>query len=207
MKTAIPYRTIPAVLLITAVAFALACSGNQGGMTLEETQRQTDEALRKQERKTRGTERLERELVKIPAKEQLTNTPYRDTLGPYILERQEGGQYKFYVAPPEDVTTGEMPAANTLIAAVVDYKKVDDGPYVIVEKNETIPGYRLDAEVTLIDHTIPAVIHRKTFKGEKPKPGLAGSNSIYIKEGEKQVVGNKPFDEIQKWLSGLPRRK
>src|SRR5678816_4430762 len=158
MKTSQILRTSITVSSLALAMFAMACSGNQGGMSLEQTQRETDAALQKQDNKSAGIERLERELAQIPAKEQLTKTPYRDTLGPFILERQDGGPYKFYVAPLEDLTTGELPPANTLIVALVDYKKVDDGPYVIVEKNKTIPGFRLDAEVTLIDHTIPAVI-------------------------------------------------
>lgn len=187
---------------------ALACSSNQGGMSLEQMQRETNAALQKQDNTASGVEQLERELAQIPAKEQLTKTPYRDILGPYILERVGGsGPYKFYVAPALDSTTGKMPPANTLIVALVDYKKVDDGPYVLVEKNINIPGFRLDAEVTLIDHTIPAVIYKKTFKGEKPKSSLSSSNDLYVKEGDREIVGKKPFEEIQKFLAELPFKK
>jgi len=207
MKTSQILRTSITASSLAFAMFAVACSGNQSGMSLEQTQRETDAALQKQDNKSAGIERLQRELAQVPAKEQLTKTPYRDTLGPFILERQDGGPYKFYVAPLEDLTTGELPPANTLIVALVDYKKVDDGPYVIVEKNKTIPGFRLDAEVTLIDHTIPAVIYKKTFKGEKPAPVLKNTNDLYIKEGETEIVGKKPFEEIQKFLAELPFRK
>ena len=207
MKSTQILPTSMALVCLGLAFLAAACSGNQGGISLEQTQRETDAALQKQDNKSIGIERLERELAQIPGKEQLTKTPYRDTLGPYILERQASGPYKFYVPPALDLTTGELPPANTLIVALVDYKKVDDGPYVLVEKNITIPGFRLDAEVTLIDHTIPAVIYKKTFKGEKPKPSLSNTNELYIKEGDREVLGKKPFEEIRTFLAELPFRK
>jgi len=208
MKTSQLLRKSMTASSIALAMLAMACSGNQGGMSLEQTQRETNTALQKQDTKSAGIERLEGELAQIPAKQQLTKTPYRDTLGPFILERQGGtGPYKFYVAPLADLTTGELPPANTLIVALVDYKKVDDGPYVIVEKNKTIPGFRLDADVTVIDHTIPAVIYKKTFKGEKPSPSLKNSNDLYIKEGDTEIVGKKPFEEIRTFLAELPFRK
>src|SRR6478752_6942171 len=122
MKTSQILRQSMTVLSLTLAMLAMACAGNQGGMSLEQTQRETNAALQTQDNKSAGIE---------------------------LLERQGStGPYKFYVAPLEDSTTGEMPPANTLIVALVDYKKVDDGPYVIVEKNKTIPGFRLDADVT-----------------------------------------------------------
>src|SRR6478609_2287585 len=124
MKTSQILRQSMTVLSFTLAMLAMACAGNQGGMSLEQTQRETNAALQKQDNKAAGIERLERELAQIPAKEQITKTPYRDTLGPYILERQDNGPYKFYFPPIEDNTTGELPPANTLIVALVDYKKV-----------------------------------------------------------------------------------
>lgn len=207
MKTISNSRHLVAIILLVSVSLALACSGSQGGLSAEQVSRETDAALKKQENKSSGIERLQRELAQIPGTEKLTKEPYRDTLGPYILERQENGQYKFYTTPVEDMTTGEYSPANTMIAALVDYKKVDDGPYVVPAKNITIPGYRLDAEVTLVDHTIPAVIHRKTFKGASPKSSLAGANTIFIKEGAKEVLGEKPLEEVLKWTRSLPLKK
>ena len=206
MKTIWNARDIASIFLFAIVALALGCE-SQGGKSAEELSRETDAILKKQENKTAGIERLRRELAVVPGNEQLTKEPYRGTLEPYILERQDNGEYKFYSAPVEDYQTGEFPPVNMMTVALIDYKKVDAGPFVVPEKNITIPGYRLDAEVTLIDHTIPAVIHRKTFKGESPKPGLAGTNTFFIKEGAKEVLGEKPIDEVEKWVRSLPFRK
>ena len=207
MKTISNPSCLKAIFLLVSLGLTLACSGSQGGLSDEQRSRETDAALKKQDNKSGGIERLQRELAQVPSTEKLSKEPYRDSLGPYILERQENGQYKFYTTPVEDMTTGEYPPANTMMAALVEYKKVDDGPYVVPEKNITIPGYRLDAEVTVVDHTIPAVVHRKTFKGASPKSKLAGANTIFVREGAKEVLGEKPIEEVLKWTRSLPLRK
>jgi hypothetical protein len=100
-----------------------------------------------------------------------------------------------------------MPAANTLVSALVEYKREPSGTYEIPEEKRTVPGYILNAEVTIIDHSIPAVIYRKTFKGEKPKSLLSDSNTIFVNKGAREVLGEKPIDEIEKYLNGLPSKR
>ncbi len=182
--------------------------GNSGGISREESARELDAAFQKQKNKSEGTERLQTELSKIPSQEMLTKTPYKNQTGViYILERENNGEYKFYFPPVEDSSTGEMPAANTLMAALVDYKKEPGEPFKIIEQDRIVPSFILNAEVTLIDHTIPAVIYRKTFKGEKPKARFGNSNTVYIKEGEDEVLGEKPLEEVRKFLNNLPYKK
>lgn len=180
--------------------------GSSGGISREEGERELDAAFQKQKNKSEGTERLRTELSKIPSREMLTKTPYTKTGVIYILERENNGEYKFYVPPVEDSTTGEMPAANTLMAALVEYKKEPGEPFKIIEQDRIVPSFILNAEVTLIDHTIPAVIYRKTFKGEKPK-GRLGASTISIQEGEDEVLGEKPLEQVRKFLNNLPYKK
>ena len=201
-------------LIWTALATFTLCTantgcGNSGGMSLEETQRETDAALQKQKNKSEGTERLRKELSKIPSQEMLTKTPYKNQSGIiYILERGDtSGEYQFVTPPSSDSTTGEMPAANTLMVALVDYKKEPSDPFKLIEENRIVPSYILNAEMTLVDNSISAVIYRKTFKGEKPKPQLPNTNTVYIKKGANEVVGAKPLEQVQKFLNELPYKK
>lgn len=128
-------------------------------------------------------------------------------MGFFILERIQNEPYKFVSPPQPNSSTGEYSPSNTLRVVLVTYTKVDDGPYRLVEKNVTIPGYRLDADVVLIDHSIPAVVLRKTFRGAKPETMSPNSNYSTIKAGDTEVVGKKPIDEIQKFLNALPYKK
>lgn len=193
------------------VAFTLCTNtgcGNSGGMSLEETQRETDAALQKQKNKSEGTERLRKELSKTPSQEMLTKTPYKNQSGIiYILERRDSSEYQFVTPPVEDYKTGEVPAANTLMVALVDYKKEPSDPFKLIEENRVVPSYILNAEMTLIDNSIPAVIFRKTFRGEKPKPQLSNTNTVFIKEGANEVVGEKPLEQVRKFLNELPYKK
>lgn len=97
-----------------------------------------------------------------------------------------------------------MPAANTLVAALVEYKREPTDAYKIVEEDRTVPAYILNADVTIIDYSIPAVIYRKTFKGEKPKNYTGDTNTVYVNKGAQEVLGEKPIREIEKFLNSLP---
>lgn len=193
--------------LLTAMSFIGAGCGHSGGMSDEQLRRETDAALAKQDKISEETERLRRELSQIPAQEQITKTPYRGGNGIiYILEKDSGGEYDFVTPPQGDYKTGEMPAANTLVSALVEYKREPVGTYTIPEENKTVPAYALNADVTVIDHSIPAVIHRKSFKGEKPKSFTGDSNTVFVNKGAQEVLGEKPIEEIRKYLNGLPSK-
>lgn len=181
------------------------CS-RSGGITAEESAREVDAVLEKGKKQTESLERILQEVTQIPSKEQLSAAPERDAIGFYILERHKDGPYKFYIAPQPNSATGEIAPSNALRVALVTYNKVQDAPFKLVDKNITIPGYRLDADVVLIDHTIPAVVLRKTFRGAKPAT-MSNSNYSTIKAGDTEIVGKKPLEDIQKFLNTLPIKK
>ena len=199
-------KNLAIVLWLAVELLASGCS-SQGGMNSADLAKETDAALNKQNNKSGGQERLLQELSQIPQKEQLSAAPARDAYGFYILERINNEPYKFYVPPAEDSLTGEFPPANTYRVALVDYRRVDDGPYKLIDKNRTLPGFRLDADVVLIDHTIPAVVLRKTFHGERPTGPDKDAIYASIKDTDTEVLGKKPLDQIRKFLDGLPIKK
>lgn len=180
--------------------------GYNGGMTAEESRRELDKTFDKQKKTTEGKAKLLSEISRIPAQERLTKTPYKKDSQLPILEKMESERdYQLNGGLVEDFSTGEYPAANTLTVAYVDYKKEQVDTYTLPEDKTTVPGFIIVGNLTLVDNSIPAVIHRKTFRGEKAK-GLTDGNTVFIPKGAKEVVGQKPTDEIRKFLDALPRK-
>lgn len=180
--------------------------GHSGGITAEESRRELDKTFEKQKNSTGGKAKLLSEISQIPAQERLTKTPYKKDSQLPLLEKMESEKdYRLNDGLGADALTGEYPAANTLSVAFVEYKKEQVDTYTLPEDKTVVPGYILVGHLTLVDNSIPAVIYRKTFRGEKAK-GLTDSNTVFIQKGVKEVVGRKPTDEIRKFLDALPRK-
>ena len=194
------------IITLGLILCVLNGCGYSGGRTAEELKRDSDKTFEKQKKTTEGKAKLLGEISQIPAQEQLTKTPYRKGSQLPLLEKMESEKdYQLTGGIVEDFSTGEYPAANTLSIAYVDYKKEQVDTYTVPEDKTTVPGYIMVGNLTLVDNSIPAVIYRKTFRGEKAK-GLTDNNTVFIPKGSKEVVGKKPTDEIRKFLDALPRK-
>ena len=128
--------------------------------------------------------RLE-EFSQIPPREQLTDQPYikgrvlivtRKPDMPFLMMTQEPHYY------PSDRAKEVLAQAPEQVGTVVvlNYSKEKAGSYKVVEGSGGVGAYREVCELVLIDRSIPAVIHRKTFRG--PEPGSATSISHYQTE-------------------------
>jgi hypothetical protein len=176
-----------------AVLLALFCAGCQlfGGNT---AQQELD----------RLQARLE-EFSQIPPREQLTDQPYikgrvlvvtRKPDMPSLMMTQEPHYYpsgraaELLAQSPEQVGT----------VAVLNYSKEEAGSYKIVDAPGGVSAFREVCELVLIDRSIPAVIHRKTFRG--PEPLSATSIS------QRQAVVVTPVDltELRNYIMKLPSR-
>src|SRR5687768_2199590 len=104
--------------------------------------------------------------AELPQRTQLTNSP-RIKGDLIILEREEPNT-QFSLSPQTIIsTTGSQqapPAPDTVTVALIVYRRE---PFAVFKTNDgkSLPSYRLNGEVTLIDRTTPAVIHRRTFRG------------------------------------------
>jgi hypothetical protein len=68
------------------------------------------------------------------------------------------------------------------------------------EKRDPVPAFQWSCDLTLVDRSIPAVIYKKSFKGKEPDMvTMVSRNTTY-------VDGNKPFKEIDEFLSNLPQK-
>jgi hypothetical protein len=149
----------------------------------------------------------EAELTKLPAKTQLTNEPYikgkavlyNQTLS--LNDKAKGEKTRwnfdsqfFYEKVPVAQNPGEV--------GTVILKKCYEIPLGSYEKQfteEKIPAYGWKCEVTIIDKTISAVIHRKTFQSQL-------KDSKPIGKDDKETRESPPIIEIYKFLNSLPQK-
>ena len=176
-----------------AVLLALFCAGCQlfGG---NKAQQDLD----------RLQARLE-EFSQIPPREQLTDQPYlkgrvlivtRKPDMPFLMMTQEPHYY------PSDRAKEVLAQAPEQVGTVVvlNYSKEKAGSYKVVEGSGGVGAYREVCELVLIDRSIPAVIHRKTFRG--PEPGSATSISHY----QTEVLTPVDLTELRNYILKLPSR-
>ena len=148
--------------------------------------------------------RLE-EFSQVPPREQLTDQPYikgrvlvvtRKPDVPFLQMTQEPYYYlsdratELLAQTPEQVGT----------VVVMNYSKEQAGSYKLVEGSGSVSAYREVCELTFIDRSIPAVIHRKTFRG--PEPGSATSISHY----QTEVLTPVDLTEMRNYIMKLPSR-
>ncbi len=148
--------------------------------------------------------RLE-EFSQIPPREQLTDQPYikgrvlvvtRNPDMPFLTMTQEphywpsDGAKELLAQTPEQVGT----------VVVLNYSKEKAGSYKIADASGGVSAFREVCELILIDRSIPAVIHRKTFRGPEP----LSTTSI----SERQAVVVTPVDltELRNYIMKLPSR-
>ena len=115
---------------------------------------------------------------------------------PHLMMTQQPHYYLSDRAPellaqaPEQVVT----------VALLNFSKEEAGSYKIVEGSGGVSAYREVCELILIDRSIPAVIHRKTFRG--PEPGSATSISHY----QTEVVTPVGLADVQNYIMKIPSR-
>lgn len=148
----------------------------------------------------------ETELTKLPAKTQLTNEPYikgkavlyyqtiplKKAAGektPWVFDQQLSYKKVPVARNPEEVGTVILRICN----------EISLGSYETQFTEEKIPVYGSKCEVTIIDKTIPAVIHRKTFQTKLNDHKIIGKDAKEIRE-------SPPLIEIYNFLESLPQK-
>ena len=145
------------------------------------------------------------EFSKLPA-EQLTDQPYikgrvlvitRKQDLPFLTMDQEPLPY------PDDERAKELLAQTVEqvgTVVVMNYSKEKAGTYKIVEGSGGVHAYREIVELIVIDRSIPAVIHRKTFRGHDPL------STTSIRETQGEVVTSVGINDLRTYIMKLPSR-
>lgn len=156
------------------------------------------------------------EYAKLPAKVQLTDSPYITKKVAYLKTWKEGNETKaemqnFWASftTPDEVVMNEIlansPEEVGTIVLIEDDKKehgckdVPKGTYKDQETGSVVNGYIQVCEMTIIDPQIPAVIFRRKFEGQLRK-------TEYMRKESGRVLGQVDFAEVYNFLAGLPRK-
>ena len=151
----------------------------------------------------------EAELTKLPAKTQLTKEPYikgKAVLYYQIIstEKRTKAEKVFWVFD-KDLSYKNIPAAQnpeevgTVILEKCEELETSIGSYEKEFTGQKIPVYGWKCEVTIIDKTISAVIHRKTFQTQL-------KNFRTIRDNAKEIRESRPLIEIGDFLKSLPQK-
>lgn len=163
------------------------------------------------------------EYARLPKRTQLTGQPYIKgkmvilelsdkykfftSYGGYCLASEEckpdagcSGEDKF-----EDIRARSVDEVQTI--ALIACHRVKRGNYVPTsgsKPGETIPGYDMACDLTLVDRAIPAVIQKKGFTSELL--ALEDQSSLALGTDVKELVARIPYNEMDTFLLGLPRK-
>ena len=142
------------------------------------------------------------EFSQIPPREQLTNQPY--IKGRVLVVTKKPGMSASMTQEPYYWTSDR---AKDLLAqtpeqvgtvAVLNFSKEEAGTYKVVEGSGGVSAFREVCELILIDRSIPAVIHRKTFRGPDPRSATS------ISQHQAEVVTPVDLTELRNYIMKLP---
>jgi hypothetical protein len=83
---------------------------------------------------------------------------------------------------------------------VLNYSNEKTDSYKIANSNGGIAGYREVCEVIVIDRSIPAVIHRETFRGPDLPP------TKLVRETQSIILSPVDLGAVRSYVMNLPRR-
>ena len=150
------------------------------------------------------------QFAQIPERAQLTDQPYiRGRL--LVLSKRPSNSYHvlendqmFWHGDAQSIreVMAESPEQVETVA-LLSYRYESVGRYRVPDRSGTDRLVNADVEICeliLIDRSIPAVIHRRDFRGTDPLPTRS------IREDEHQVIQEAPTQEARVFLASLPRR-
>jgi len=156
-----------------------------------------------QENRNRLQARLE-EFAQVPPREQLTDQPYIKGRALVIKRRQDPPVLMMEdpVYWGSDQAKELMAEAPEQVATVVllNYSKEGAGSYKVEGGSGGVSAFREACELTVIDRSIPAIIHRKTFHGPDPL------SSTSISHTQAEVVTSVDLTAVRNYILKLPRR-
>jgi len=175
---------------------------------------EAEAARKKEEDRKRGLEAAQQaytqkipEYAQLPPRTQLTDSPR--IKGQLIILEREDPNTQFTLSPQTIISPAGSqqgpPAPDTVTVALIVYRREPFGDFK-TNDGKSLPGYRLNGEVTLIDRAIPAVIHRRTFRGPDPGMGVGNDRRAEgVRAGQTEIVGKRPDLDVTGYLQSLPR--
>ncbi len=206
-------KSLIVCLIVIISAIILGCAG---GRSKSNTASNTsvNNADRERWKNQDALNAKEKEYTALPQKIQLTNEPYikgkivlykaspsftelqNPMLSSGTFTKGEEAVKSLIAISPDQVGTVVLVGDNTKTGGC---KEISKGYYKDKETEDTISSYIESCELTIIDLSIPAVIHRKTFEGKL-------KDTMYVRKDKGSILGRVDYDEVYSYISGLPRR-
>lgn len=140
------------------------------------------------------------EYARLPGSSRLTGQPYINGKAIALSKDTEDKEYSLDRGLLSEATTvvAESPEEVGTVVLVTT-RKQKFATYTITGSDH-IPAYIMIADLTIVDRSIPAVIYKKTFRGERP------AEVVDVSRNETEIVGTDPTDKISEFLGKLPHR-
>jgi len=153
--------------------------------------------------KTENQRRLQdnvAEYARLPGSSQMTGQPYINGKAVALSKDADQKEYTLDRSLLSEATTviAESPEEVGTVVLVTT-RRQRFATYTITGSDH-IPAYILFADLTIVDRSIPAVIYKKTFKGERPE------EVVDVSRYETEIVGTDPTYKISEFLAKLPHR-
>lgn len=205
-------RNIKSFVVVIAILIALSigCFRSNDGSRLdfaENTNTKTNTEYVKTEYEIQQEKDAKRKIwvedklstfTTLPKTSRLTKKPYLNGLAvAYHLPAESKEYYSDDAFIPTDKKAYEDSEVGTVI--IIKDKSEWIGDYV-VPGHEPIPGYIVSKEVIIVDQSIPAIIYRKSFRGEKPP------KEKMLKLTDVTVEGEPPDEKVRDFLNNLPTK-
>jgi len=146
--------------------------------------------------------RLE-EFSQVPPREQLTDQPYiKGRI--LVIDKKPNMAFLTMTQEPhywpsdraKDLLAQTPEQVGTV--ALLNFSKEAAGSYKLTEGSGGVSAFREVCELILIDRSIPAVIHRKTFRGADPR------STTSISQYQAEVVTSVDLTELRNYIMKLP---
>lgn len=159
-----------------------------------------DEAARLKAENNRRLQENTSEYARLPGSSRLTSRPYINGKAIALSKDAEDKEYTLNGGLLSEAVTVVAESPEEVVTVVlVTFRKQKFGTYTTTGFDH-IPGYIRLADLTIVDRSIPAVIYKKTFRGERPQ------EFVDISRYASEIVGTNPSNQVSEFLGKLPHR-
>jgi hypothetical protein len=189
-----------AVLMTTACATRTANTNSRSTYEMPSPTSTVDEIARLKSENQRRLQENVSEYARLPGSSRMTSQPYINGKAIALSKDSEDKEYSLDSGVLSEATTvvAESPEEVGTIV-LVTHRRQKFATYTITGSDH-IPAYILFADLTIVDRSIPAVIYKKTFRGERPE------EVVDVSRYETEIVGTNPSYKISEFLGKLPHR-
>jgi len=159
-----------------------------------------DEIARLKSENQRRLQENVSEYARLPGSSRMTGQPYINGKAIALSKDTEDKEYSLDGGLLSEATTVVAESPEEVGTVVLVTRRRQKFATYTITGSDHIPAYILFADLTIVDRSIPAVIYKKTFRGERPE------EVVDVSRYETEIVGTDPSNKISEFLGKLPHR-